>query len=166
MRLSVGGRSYDQPLTVKMDPRVSASQADLAEQLNMNLEISQALQRDFQAIAVLENVAAQLKALEPKANGELKDEIAALAKRVNEVEGGAEPGAPAAGLARLNEDMASLMGSIQTADHAPTTQAIAVFRIEQAELESKLAEWSRIKQDVAALSKKLAQQKLPAVSVP
>ena len=96
----------------------------------------------------------------------MKTEIAELAKRAHELEGSAAPGTPGAGLSRLNETMASLLGSIETADHAPTTQAVAVFQIEQAELQTMLAEWSQLQQQLATLNQKLVQQKLPAVRVP
>ena len=166
VRLTVGGQSYTQPMTVKMDPRVSVSQADLEQQLNLGLEISRALQQEFQSVTALKNVAAELKALETKASGELRPEIAELAKRARKLEGSAAPGAPGAGFTRLNETMASLLGSIETADHAPTTQAVAVFQVEQTELEAMLAEWSRLKQQLATLNQKLAQQNLPPVRVP
>ena len=37
--LTVNGKSYRQPLTLKMDPRVKASQADLAEQFRLSKQV-------------------------------------------------------------------------------------------------------------------------------
>src|SRR4030095_14077464 len=39
--LTAGGRSYTQRLTVKMDPRVNMSEADLQEQLTLSQQLSE-----------------------------------------------------------------------------------------------------------------------------
>src|SRR5438046_8236054 len=38
--LTVGGQSYTQPLTVKMDPRVKMSRSELEEQLTLSQQLS------------------------------------------------------------------------------------------------------------------------------
>src|SRR5438477_10182549 len=38
--LTAGGKSYAQPLTVKMDPRVKMSQAELEEQLSLSQQLA------------------------------------------------------------------------------------------------------------------------------
>jgi hypothetical protein len=47
---TVAGRTYRQPLTVKMDPRVKTPMADLAKQHDLGLKIWQALQDNWQAL--------------------------------------------------------------------------------------------------------------------
>jgi hypothetical protein len=47
---TVAGRTYRQPLTVKMDPRVKTPMADLAKQHDLGLEIWQALQENWKAL--------------------------------------------------------------------------------------------------------------------
>ena len=44
VRLSVDGKTSTQPLVVKMDPRVTASMADLTEQFNLSMRVYEALQ--------------------------------------------------------------------------------------------------------------------------
>ena len=39
MRLSVDGKSYTQPLTVRLDPRVSTSAGDLASNARLSMEM-------------------------------------------------------------------------------------------------------------------------------
>jgi photosystem II stability/assembly factor-like uncharacterized protein len=45
LRLTVAGKSYSQPLVVKMDPRSAATADDLAKQLDLGLKISKAMGR-------------------------------------------------------------------------------------------------------------------------
>ena len=44
VRLTVDGKTYTQPLTVTLDPRVKVAAADLAKQLDLGLKIRDALQ--------------------------------------------------------------------------------------------------------------------------
>src|SRR5207237_9464948 len=46
VRLTVAGRSYVQPLVLKMDPRVGTSTADLQRQFELDSRIASALERD------------------------------------------------------------------------------------------------------------------------
>jgi photosystem II stability/assembly factor-like uncharacterized protein len=50
IRLTVAGRTYRQPLIVKMDPRVKTPIPDLAKQHDLGLKIWQALQDNWQAL--------------------------------------------------------------------------------------------------------------------
>src|SRR5205823_8126882 len=51
VRLSVNGRRYEQPLTVKMDPRVRISDAGLRLQHDIGVRMNDAISRDFAALS-------------------------------------------------------------------------------------------------------------------
>jgi photosystem II stability/assembly factor-like uncharacterized protein len=59
VRLTVAGKSYTQPLIVKMDPRSTATPTELSQQFELGLKISQALARskDSREVAALLNAA-------------------------------------------------------------------------------------------------------------
>jgi hypothetical protein len=54
---------------------------------------------------------------------------------------------------------------VNSADRAPTQQALAVFEQTSTDLQEKLNEWSAVKQQVAALNAKLVHENLPAIKV-
>ncbi|HEY8310491.1 MAG TPA: hypothetical protein VIG47_08040, partial [Gemmatimonadaceae bacterium] len=51
IRLTVNGKSYTQPLVVKMDPRVHTPVVDLQEQFALATHVAAMIERDFDAIA-------------------------------------------------------------------------------------------------------------------
>jgi hypothetical protein len=52
LKLSVDGKSYTQPLTVKMDPRVKTSPAALLRQFTLATKITDMMHRDSEALRV------------------------------------------------------------------------------------------------------------------
>jgi len=64
--LTVGGKSYTQPLDVKMDPRVKTSPEDLRRQFELDRKIAGALHQDYEALQQVRSLRAQLKALSTK----------------------------------------------------------------------------------------------------
>ena len=163
LRLSVNGETYSQPLNVKMDPRVNVSDADLRKQLDLALRISHAMQRNIETIEQAKKTSAQLRDLASKASPALRAEIAALTERVDKLMGSSPRGLPGSGLARLHGTLGGVLSAVNSADRAPTQQAIAVFQQTNADLQQKLSEWTAIRQQITALNAKLAQEKLPAI---
>lgn len=95
VQIIVDGKSYSQPLMVKLDPRMKVTAADLQKQFELEMEISAAMQ---QAYAALEQ---------------------------RKIASGTQAQAPAKGdpLARTLNNLASLLEVVDTADAAPTQQA-------------------------------------------
>ena len=179
VKLTVGGKSYTQPLTVKMDPRVKALPAGIAQQHALATRTTKAMGQSFKALEEVKGLRAQLKKLRegtgeaapPKA---IADAIAALDKKAAALQGGGPeeefaavtPGMRETNLTRLNGEFGQLLGVADGADAAPTTQAVAVTGEKQQSLEKLLARWSELKsKDVAALSKQLAEAHLPAIKL-
>ncbi|HUF48953.1 MAG TPA: hypothetical protein VMM93_14140, partial [Vicinamibacterales bacterium] len=75
VRLSAGGRLYRQPLTVRMDPRVEASAADLAAQHQVSRLLHDAI---GQLAAALREVDGQLAGAHPAGRQALDDRRRAL----------------------------------------------------------------------------------------
>jgi hypothetical protein len=170
VKLTVNGKSYTQPLTIKMDPRVAATQDDLRRQFELESKIVEAMHSDYEALRQARSVRKQLQALKGRvAPGQLADSIAALEKKAADLEGseggyGARFLSTAEGrsLARLNVGLNNLLSSVDSADAAPTTHALATFRDVQAALREQLARWEEMKtKDVTALNAQLQQSGLP-----
>ena len=45
--MTVDGKTYKQPLTVKMDPRVTITQGDLQQQLDFEMQIDQLITQSY-----------------------------------------------------------------------------------------------------------------------
>jgi len=173
VKLTVDGKSYAEPLVVKMDPRIKTSLADLHKQFEMESGSVEGMNRSYEALSQVKSVRAQLKERAAKAGkGALSDAIAAFDKQGAELEGatqsafyGLPPGAKQPeNLSKLNQHFKGILDVADSADAAPTTQATAVFKELQEALEKLVSRWSNLRQqDLTALNAELEKAGLPAV---
>ena len=138
VKLTVDGKSYTQPLVVRMDPRVTTSLDDLRKQHDMEIGATEGMNDSHESLEQVHSVRAQLKDLAAKAvrNEKLSGSLAALDKQCAELEGATEPaffGPPPAGkqpenFSTLNQHFSKILSVADSADAAPTTQAEAAYR--------------------------------------
>jgi len=168
-KLTVEGRSYSQPLTIKMDPRVKASLNDLRRQFDLETKIVDAMHRDHQAIEGVRALREQLGKIQDS-----KQTISGSATLADELAGleGKSPGFGARflgtpegrSLTALNLALAQLLATADNADAVPTTQTESMFAEVQSALDQQLQRWEEIKKkEVAALNVKLENAKLPSL---
>jgi photosystem II stability/assembly factor-like uncharacterized protein len=174
VKLTAGGSSYTQPLTIKMDPRVKASAEELRQQLDLETKIVDAMHEDYQTVQQVRALRRQLADLKTRAGqGRTATAVEMLDKSAAEFEGTkAEFGArflstpEGRSLVRLNAALNTLLESVDGADTTPTTQAIATFEEVQKVLNEQLTRWSVIKnEDVPALNAQLRSAHLPAINM-
>ncbi len=149
VRLTVNGKSYQQPLTVKMDPRVKTSAAGLTEQFVLSKKIYDELERGSSALKDLQARRAELR--------ERSDEQSkALDKKLEEIEGrkGARFGGggrlPVNGPPTLSMAIAALetlLNALQDADVAPTSQQKTVVTAQLAGIGKLLDRWDALKKN-------------------
>jgi hypothetical protein len=133
IRLTALGKSYEQPLTVKMDPRVKTSADDLATQLELSLQCCDGLREVDKALQEVATIRRQLKELLGQVKDKaLKAALADLDKKAGIVEGtipddeeDSEVLHKGHGLRRLEGELARLLAVLQEADAEPTPQAVA-----------------------------------------
>ena len=175
VKLTVGGRSYSQPLMVKMDPRVKTPADGLAQQHAIAMRCYDGMKQARDAIEQLRKLRTQLRSVRDRAGqGAIADAITALDRKAGALEGagggfrgggGAGGGSSEPSLSRVSGELLGLMGLVEGADLAPTTQAVAGAQQIQRTLEQVLARWSEIKdKDVKALNEQLAKAGLPSVT--
>ncbi|MDD5544110.1 MAG: glycoside hydrolase [Acidobacteriia bacterium] len=173
VRLTVSGKTYSQPLTIRMDPRIKTPPAGLARQFNLAQKIANAMHEDFVAVGEARKLRSQLKDLEGRAGkGAMADAIAALDKKAAALLGAGprfeeEPGSGGGeSLARLNGELAQLLDVVEGADATPTTQATAAVTEIQKIVSAQLARWGELKQkDVPALNAELRKAGLPEITM-
>ncbi len=172
VKLTVEGKSYAQPLTVKMDPRIKTSQFDLHRQFEMEAGAVEGMNESYEALRQVQSLRAQLKDRAGKAKGPLADSIIALEKQAAELEGASQSsffGVPSSGkqpenFSTLNQHFGALLAVADTADSAPTTQASAVYLEIEDALEKLVDRWKKIQStDLPALNSSLQKSHLPEV---
>src|SRR6266403_74677 len=87
VRLTVDGKTYMQPLNVRMDPRIKTSEVDLRKQFEMEAGIVEGMNETFEALQQVRALRPQLADRAGKAKGALADSLSALDKQVAELEG-------------------------------------------------------------------------------
>jgi hypothetical protein len=138
VRLTVAGKTYTQPLTVRMDPRVKTPRSGLAQQFSLSRRLTDLLRRDRDALTELRSLRAQAGAAGGATQGDAKasfDRKAAALQGQGGGFGGGGAGGGGESFARLNGELASLLNDVQEADRAPTTALVAAG----AELERTLS---------------------------
>src|SRR5947209_3957199 len=168
--LTANGKSYSQPLTIKMDPRVKTSVAGLQQQFKLSSDLYTQLLTLSPAAEQLGDLRKQLKDLQPKATGEALAAIKALDQKLQALAGGAtrRPGAGTEPptLGGLKTKYLTLFGVFQEADVAPSTQAAAAVADLQKQLPPLMDHWNTLKsQDIPALNKQLKDANLPELKL-
>jgi photosystem II stability/assembly factor-like uncharacterized protein len=146
VRLTVDGRTSSQPLTVAMDPRSTASAADLAAQRELYDAVSQSLARVTDAQEKIQAAAARLKALDAELAsrsdaGDLRADAKRLAADVSRFSGRSEESFDTvAGV------LTPLATDLEGADRAPTGPQREVFDTYRKRLDASLGRWRVIEE--------------------
>jgi hypothetical protein len=168
--LTVGEKSYEQPLTVMMDPRVKTSNADLLQQFKLSKQLyDEWLKLDSISVS-LRRVGQQITELQSKAPaGDLKLHITALAEKLQSFSTPSAPGgaAPGAGqrltLASASGRVRTLFNLIQNVDVAPTSQVVAALPEVLRDARAVQENWQVVSQDITTLNRELRTAGLPEI---
>ncbi|HEX8737990.1 MAG TPA: hypothetical protein VF721_21840 [Pyrinomonadaceae bacterium] len=164
--LTVDGKSFTQALTVKIDPRVKASTADLAKQFELSKQLYDhrlLLQPISERLNLLVSELAKARERAGQ-NAAAAGQIEALDKKLNELAGVASrrPGAPLS--LGVFGRLRTLFGVIQEVDAAPTPQVEAAVAETIRESKSVIERWQTIEaQEVPALNRQLQAAGVPGV---
>src|SRR5262249_32654600 len=110
VKLTVNGKQLTQPLTLKMDPRVTTPPAGIAKMFEISIRSYEGIAKTRAAQAEIRKLRDQLKTLKEKAGpGATAEAIAALDQKAAGVEGAAggfgPRGGGGSGLARLASEL-------------------------------------------------------------
>jgi len=175
--LTVGGKSYQQTLTVVMDPRVKTSNADLAEQFRLSKQLYDewlALNSISESVRRIRGQIAELRPRVPE--GDLKTHLNALSEKLQALTGagGGGPGGGGAAAPGARASVASTTGRARTlfsliedVDLAPTPQAAGAVPDVLKDSRALQNDWQTIKsQDIPALNQELRAAGLPVIEAP
>jgi hypothetical protein len=191
VKLTVNGRTYTQPITVKQDPRVKTPAAAMQRVYDLTAAMYFGAREAQVSAMQLARVRAQIAALGPRAEGPLAAELTAFARRAEALEGvrpnagdgrgrggrggaaGAGRGGPGAnveadtlwGVSSAPGSLGTLMNALQSADVAPTRNAEAAIADAQTTAARVRARWKSLTEELPALNARLAQAGLPPIRV-
>ena len=140
VKLTVDGKSYTQPLTLKMDPRVTTPALGLAQQFTLSKQL-------YDGIIEAQKALEEIRTRRGRIPGEPSRSAESLALQSLEGQPGGR-GAAADGPDTFNSvigSMNQLMGLLQGADVAPTTQLVAAVGQRRAALANLMVRWNGLK---------------------
>jgi photosystem II stability/assembly factor-like uncharacterized protein len=177
VRLTVDGKSMQQSFEVKKDPRVQASQEDLAKQFDLLIKIRDKLSQTNSAIIRIRDARKQIEEIanrvkdQPEAHN-IADAAKSLAAKLTAVEEelyqtkNQSSQDPLNFPIKLNNKLAALAGVVALGDAAPTEQAYAVYRELTDKIDAQLTKLDQImRDDLAAFNRLVREQNIPAVVV-
>jgi photosystem II stability/assembly factor-like uncharacterized protein len=153
--LNVGGKSYSQPLTLKLDPRLRVSTSDLAQQLDLEMRIGAGMAASFAAFHQVRDTRAILSDRKQRLaeNPQAAEAIAALGAFDQKLALVADGTRAEPGIGPANRELARLATMAQSADiRPPETVREAVAESCQT-LNKGLAQW-----------RELSARELPAIN--
>ncbi len=172
VRLEVDGQRFEQPLTVRLDPRVEITPEALQQQTAFSMAAYESYQHAQTAREAIQAVRAQVQTLQegtiPRA---LRSALAALDDDLGALEGSGTPGAAdmlygsvyaaAPGqetLADMQRIFLYLLEVLQGADAAPTSQAMAAVQDQQQVLQTVVGRWEALREgDLKTVNNQLSK---------
>jgi photosystem II stability/assembly factor-like uncharacterized protein len=144
VKLTVDGRAYTAPLTVKIDPRVKTSRAGLQRQFASEKQLARIMTLSTEAIREARSAQEQI---------EKRPDLAELGKKLKAVLGsggffGPAPAEP--GLMSVNSQASALYGEIDSADAAPTAAQSAGMAKIGRDAPGVMERWSKLKDELKA----------------
>jgi len=141
--LTVNGQAYRQPLTVTLDPRVHASQADLVQQLqteeSISVQMAASYDSDGQVDALLTAIDDRKKKVgSDPAKKDVADALKALNEQVTDIESGKPTDF---GVGPLNRELARLATMVESSDARPATPLQEGVEMACQNLGKRLAQW-------------------------
>lgn len=170
VRLTVDGKTWEQPLTVRMDPRVLVASSVLKGQFQWSLRCYEGQKQMRIAQETIRSLRRQLAAIMPKTADAMKAELANLDEKLNGLAGaaggpgGGRRGAPAGReltFARVAGELAAMQSLLQSADSPPTSQAVAAVNEAIAAFDKAWARWQETRNGLTSINEKLRALTLP-----
>jgi hypothetical protein len=173
VRLTAAGQTLEKPLDVSKDPRIPASDADLIRQFELARGVEALRVRVAVAAGEAEALRTQAEALRGKASGAAAPALAAFRAALDALAGPADtPGnelfdetsLALTSLRRLSGSLALIQEAVESADTAPTPDAVEGFRRRSEIAEQGLAAWRQFRAtEVPRVNGALAASGLPAL---
>jgi photosystem II stability/assembly factor-like uncharacterized protein len=165
VRLTVNGKAYTAPLTVKMDPRVKTSSAGLEKKFQIGSRLAAILTQTSAAVMQASVMQDQLKKLSPAASATSKDAIDKFQKKLAELTASA-PSSDDVTVTRVNAQASTLYAQVWQVDAEPTSsQMEATSTVERGSADA-MKRWNDFRSsDLPALNRQLREARLSEIQL-
>ena len=182
VKLTVNGRTWSQPITVKQDPRVKTPALALQQIYTLSKAAYYGALDAQHAATQARGLRDQIAKVRPQATGAVADALAALDRKVEALEPppapssggsgrggrggrGASPAPPTDTLSGASTLLAGIMNLLQGADVRPTTVQLNAIASARTTAARAMGRWTAIKTvDVPVLNAKLKAAGLSAIT--
>ena len=155
VRLTVDGKSYTQPLTVRMDPRLQVSMADLEKQLTTARQVESLSAKVSDALRQATSLRRAIAGLQSQPASDVKSALASFTRSMDEVagvpprltpedSGVAPPSNDISSLLYLNGELQRISQSVNGGQAAPTDGALKALADTQQKLSAALQKWEAV----------------------
>ena len=169
VRLTANGKTLTAPLTIRMDPRVTASRADLESLFKLESQLAGVLTDSAKADLEAHSAQEQIEKLAKNAAADVKDSLDKQAKEIAALLAGKEKSANSEGEPGLDDvagEAAGLYGQVGQADAAPTAAQQSAGQHVASEAREVAEKWERMKSSsLPALNRKLNAAGLPSINL-
>jgi photosystem II stability/assembly factor-like uncharacterized protein len=169
-RLTVDGKTYNAPFTVKMDPRVKLPAIALEKTFQLESRLATLLDQTSKAVLQAGSIRGPVQKLSEQTSGPAHDAIQTFQNKLAALLG-TQPGfsAPAASeitLTRVNGEVATLYGQIWQVDAEPTISQSEAANVAERDASDAMKRWDTLKTtDLPDLNRSLKQANLPEVKI-
>jgi len=168
VRLTVDGKSFTSPLTVKMDPRIKISTESLQKKFQAETRLASILSQSSEALAQAGSVREQLEKL--SSESQAKDSLEPAQSKLNELLGASggffAPPSQQITLSRVNGQAAGLYQQVWQVDAEPTSSQLQALTDAEHDSADILQRWNQFKtSDLPALNQKLHKGGVPEIQV-
>jgi photosystem II stability/assembly factor-like uncharacterized protein len=170
VRLTANGKTYTQPIAVRMDPRVHTP---VLTQFTLSKTLYDDILKSSGSISQIRSLRAQIREAKERP-GAPSDALDALDKKAQALEGaaaggrggrGAAPAGPDT-FASVNGSLAQLMQALQESDTAPSAPLTTAVTQKRAAMAALLRRWSTLQSaDLAALNTQLTKSNMPVLKI-
>uniref|UniRef100_Q01PB5 Sortilin N-terminal domain-containing protein n=1 Tax=Solibacter usitatus (strain Ellin6076) TaxID=234267 RepID=Q01PB5_SOLUE len=169
VRLTAGGQTLRQPITVTLDPRLQVSQQELRQQLELAQKIAAAMSVTYQGynqgMQLRADLASRLASL--KQLGKSPETVSAAETLDGKVQTLANAAGPPAGLGPMNRDLTRLMIGVGQSETPPAEMLTEAFDGLCHDTKAALARWKELlTAELPKLNALLAEQGIPPLTAP
>jgi photosystem II stability/assembly factor-like uncharacterized protein len=176
VRLTVAGKSYTQPLVVKMDPRSKVPLAEMQKQFETAIEVSRRQSQIHETQRQIEGLRSQIhdRRTQVSRNAALLSVLETVDRKAESIGGTPrtavapgnrpEPPQERSSLTFLSDAFAQISFAVNSGDSAPTAEALKALAEAQATLAATLAQWATLTaRDLPAINQQLRQAGLSPI---
>jgi hypothetical protein len=172
VKLTVNGKTYTQPLTVRMDPRVKTPLLVLQQQHDLALQAYKGRQAAMQAYDEVRGLRSELATLLQHSSGAFTTALQDLDAKAAQLEGaggrrrGAASSTKVKTFGQLQGDYTGVFSILEGADEPPTTQVIDGLKATEMAAAQTMAAWKQIQEkDLPALNAQLKAAGLDLIKI-